>query len=108
MGPLSIAGPLQASLSSRLPACGSGLLELLTYTASFSIVAFAHPVLPFLAIASKGPVMPVLAVQRPFTPGEGWMSGFAIAPQLGWQRTARGYATTQIQQRLLPNAPERN
>lgn len=106
VGPLSIAGPLQASLSSRLPAWGSGLLELSTYTASFSLVAFAHPLLPFLAIASKSPVLPVLAVQRPFTPGEGCMSGFVIAPQLGWQRTALGYATTQIQQRLLPNAPE--
>ena len=106
VGPFSIAGPLQASLSSRLPAWGSGLLELSTYTASFSLVAFAHPLLPFLAVASKGPVLPVLAIQRPFTPGEGWLSGFAIAPQLGWQRTALGYATAQIQQRLLPNAPE--
>jgi len=102
VGPLSIAGPLQASLSSRLPAWGSGLLELSTYTASFSLVAFAHPLLPFLAIASKGPVLPLLALQRPFTPGEGWMSGFIIAPQLGWQRTALGYATTQIEQRLSP------
>ena len=102
VGPLSIAGPLQASLSSRLPAWGSGLLGLSTYTASFSLVAFAHPLLPFLAIASKSPILPVLAVQRPFTPGEGWMSGFVIAPQLGWQRTALGYATTQIQHRLLP------
>ena len=106
VGPFSIAGPLQASLSSRLPAWGSGLLELSTYTASFSLVAFAHPLLPFLAVASKSPVFPVLAIQRPFTPGEGWLSGFAIAPQLGWQRTALGYATTQIQQRLLPNASE--
>jgi hypothetical protein len=106
VGPLSIAGPLQASLSSRLPAWGSGLLELSTYTASFSLVAFAHPLLPFLAIASKSPVLPVLAVQRPFTPGEGCMSGFVIAPQLDWQRTALGYATTQIQQRLSPNTPE--
>jgi len=106
VGPLSIAGPLEASLSSRLPAWGSGLLELPTYTASFSLVAFAHPLLPFLAIASKSPILPLLAVQRPFTPGEGWMSGFVIAPQLGWQRTALGYAVTQFQQRLLPNAPE--
>jgi len=102
VGRPSIAGPLQASLSSRLPAWGSGLFELSTYTASFSLVAFAHPLLPFLAIASKRPVLPVLAIQRPFTPGEGWMSGFFIAPQIGWQRTALGYGITQIQQRLLP------
>ena len=106
VGPFSMAGPLQASLNSRLPAWGSGLLELSTYTASFSLVAFAHPLLPFLAVASKSPVLPVLAIQRPFTPGEGWLSGFAIAPQLGWQRTVLGYATAQVQQRLLPNASE--
>ncbi len=100
VGPLSIAGPLQASITSRLPAWGRGLFELSTYSASFSLVAFAHPAIPILSIASKS--LPVLAIQRPFTPGEGWTSGFAIAPQLGWRRTTLGYAMTQIEERLLP------
>ncbi len=102
VGPLSIAGPLQASISSRLPAWGRGLFELSTYSASFSLVAFAHPLLPILAVASRGPVFPLVAIQRPFTPGEGWLSGFVVAPQLGWQRTVLGYPVTQLQQRLLP------
>lgn len=102
VGPMSIAGPLQASISSRLPAWGRGLFELSTYSASFSLVAFAHPLLPIFAVASKGPVFPLVAIQRPFTPGEGWFSGFVIAPQLGWQRTALAYPITQMQQRLLP------
>lgn len=102
VGPLSVAGPLQASIRSRLPAWGPGLFELSTYSASFSLVAFAHPLLPVLSVASKSPVLPVLAIQRPFTPGEGWTSGFALAPQLGWPRTALGYGMTQIEQRLLP------
>ncbi len=102
VGPLSIAGPLQASISSRLPAWGRGLLELSTYSASFSLVVFAHPLLPIFAVASKGPVFPLVAIQRPFTPGEGWLSGFVLAPQLGWQRTALAYPVTQLQQRLLP------
>jgi outer membrane protein insertion porin family len=101
VGPMSVSGPLQASISSRLPAWGRGLLELSTYTASFSLVAFAHPILPFLSVASKSPILPILALQRPFTLGEGWRSGFIVAPQLGWQRSVLGYATTQLQQRLL-------
>jgi outer membrane protein insertion porin family len=101
VGPLSIAGPLQASLSSRLPAWGRGLFELSTYTASISLIAFANPIVPVLSIASKTSILPVLALQRPWTPGEGWRSGFFVAPQLGWQRGLLGYATTQVQQRLL-------
>lgn len=101
IGPLSLAGPLQASLSSRLPAWGRGLLELSTYTASISLIAFAQPILPLFSVTSKTSILPVLAITRPFTPGEGWLSGFTVAPQLGWQLGVLGYATTQMQQRLL-------
>ena len=98
VGPASFAGPLEASLRSRLPAWGSGLLELSTYSVALSLYAFAPP----LSIASKHTFIPVLALQRPFLPGEGWRSGFYIAPQLGWRALGLIYATTQIQQRLLP------
>lgn len=64
--------------------------------------AFAHPLLPVLAIGSKSSLLPVLALQRPFSPGEGWKSGFSFAPQLGWQALGLGYVVTQTQQRLLP------
>ena len=77
------------------------MFEFSTYTASISLVAFAHPILPLLSVASQSPILPILALQRPFTPGEGWRSGFILAPQLGWQRELLGYATTQIEQRLL-------
>jgi len=97
VGPPSLAGPLAASLSSRLPPWGRGLLELSTYTASISLIAFAHPLIPVLAAPR---FLPVLALQRPYTPGEGWQSGFVIAPQLGWQRSALSYAFTQLQHRL--------
>ncbi|MBI1790965.1 MAG: hypothetical protein HYR60_25835 [Acidobacteria bacterium] len=70
-GPLSPAGPLQASI---------GLL------------AFADPILLS---------WPALAVARPFSPGEGWRSGFALAPRMGWRASALSYAATQAQQRLL-------
>jgi len=103
VGPASLAGPLQASLSSRLPPWGKGLFELSTYSASVSLIAFAHPIIPLLAAPR---FRPVVALQRPFTPGEGWKSGFLIAPQLGWQRSALMYAFTQLQHRLQPPALE--
>jgi len=43
----------------------------------------------------------VLALERPFTPGEGWRSGFVIAPQLGWRQSAMSYASAQLQHRLV-------
>jgi outer membrane protein insertion porin family len=105
VGPVSLAGPLQASLSSRLPGWGQGMFELSTYVASISLAAFTHPLIPWLA-ASAVRFQPVVAIQRPFTPGEGWKSGFVIAPQIGWPRSALIYAVTQLQNRLLPAALE--
>ena len=101
-GPPSLAGPLEASISSRLPPWGSGLFELSTYAASVSMYAFAHPLMPLLAIGGKRSLLPVLALQRPFSPGEGWRSGFSFAPQLGWRALGLGYGVTQTEQRLLP------
>ena len=102
VGTASFAGPLEASISSRLPAWGSGLLSLGTYTASFSLLAFAQPMLPLLAIDPRRKLLPVLALSRPFNPADGWKSGFLIAPALGWRATAFSYPFAQIQQRLLP------
>jgi hypothetical protein len=101
-GPPSFAGALEASIRSRLPPWGSGVFELATYTASVSVFAFAHPILPLLAVDPRRSLLPVLALTRPFSPGEGWESGFFIAPQLGWRAPAVAYSTTQLQQRLLP------
>ncbi|HLG96235.1 MAG TPA: POTRA domain-containing protein [Bryobacteraceae bacterium] len=102
VGPPSFAGPLEATIRSRLPSWGSGLLELSTYTAAISLYAFLPPLIPALSLTPKGTVLPVLALQRPYVPGEGWRSGFMIAPQLGWQALGGIYLVTQIQQRLLP------
>src|SRR4029077_19553414 len=71
VGPASFAGPLEGSISSRLPSWGRGLLELSSYTASLSLIAFSQPLVPVLSILPKGTLIPVLAFSRPFTPGEG-------------------------------------
>jgi hypothetical protein len=102
LGTMSFAGPLQASLSSRLPPWGRGIFELSTYAASLSLLAYSQPLLAFLSITSKRQLLLVLALERPFTPGEGWRSGFVIAPQLGWHQSAMSYAAAQLQHRLLP------
>jgi outer membrane protein insertion porin family len=102
VGPASFAGPLEGSIGSRLPPWGRGIFELSTYTVSLGMVAFAQPIIPALATASKAQLFPILALRRPFLPANGWLSGFSIAPQLGWRASVLSYATTQIQQRTLP------
>jgi hypothetical protein len=102
VGPVALGGPLQASIAERLPSWGRGLLELSTYSASISLIAFAHPVIPVLGLTSKSTWLPVLALARPFSPGEGWKSGFAVTPQIGARGTGFQYASTQLEQRVLP------
>jgi hypothetical protein len=92
-GPASLAGPLQASIASRLPWWTS-------YTFSISILAFAQPLIPGLTPVKS--FYPIFALQRPFLPGLGWMSGFTIAPQLGLRNMGAAYVATQLQQRLSP------
>lgn len=102
VGPASVGGPLEASIKSRLPAWGSGLFEMATYSVSLSLYAFLPPIIPAISFLPKGTVLPVLSLQRTFIPGNSFTSGLFIAPQLGIRALGAIYATTQIQQRLLP------
>lgn len=99
---MSIAGPLQFTLASRLPAWGQGILELSSWYASFSVMAYADA---FAHIVGSNPgrrILPVFGLQRPFIPAQSWMSGITIAPQLGWRGTAATYAAAQLRDRVLP------
>jgi hypothetical protein len=102
VGPMSLAGPLRGSISSRLPPWGRGLLELSTYTLSLNVFAFSRSFLPILSVASNKRLFGVVALERPFMPGAGWLSGFAIAPQIRSKASVLSYASTQIHQRLQP------
>jgi hypothetical protein len=93
VGPASLAGPLQASITSRLPWWSS-------YVASISILAFAQPLIPGLTPVKS--FIPIFAIQRPFMPSMGLLSGFTFAPQLGFRDMAAGYVAVQISQRLSP------
>lgn len=86
-GPL----PLAASVSARVPGWSS-------YTVNFHALAYST----ILKLAAHRRFLPVLALERPFTPGGGWLSGFAFAPQMGPQWMALHYAGAQLEGRLGP------
>jgi outer membrane protein insertion porin family len=92
-GAWSFSGPLpvSASISTRLPRWS-------TYTLSFNALAYST----ILKLASNRRFLPVLALERPFTPGGGWLSAFAFAPQLRPQWIALHYAGAQLEGRLGP------
>ncbi|MGH9721239.1 MAG: hypothetical protein ACRD8O_13570, partial [Bryobacteraceae bacterium] len=100
-GPTSVGGPLRFALASRLPSWGRGIFELSRYTASFSLLLPPNP-LANLIYGSSRTFLPVFAIERPYSPAEGWKSGFTIAPQLGWRGMVAGYAATQLTERLMP------
>ena len=102
VGPIRLAGPLQGSVGTRLPAWGSGLFELSTYFTSVSLIGFPASLARFLPLGSIHGFVPILSLQRPYLPGDGWRSGFTIAPQLGWQASAISYGTTQLGEHLAP------
>lgn len=103
LGPISLEGPLQAMVATRLPPWGQGLFELSTYYISFNLLGFVRPIASALPLGfPKQGIFPILSLMRPFSPGAGWMSGFMIAPQLGWQASLLSYGTAQTSSRLVP------
>jgi Surface antigen variable number repeat len=93
-GPL----PLSASIGARLPAWGQGLLELSTYTVSFNLLAYSA----ILKLTTARRFLPVLLLERPFTPGNGWLSGIAFAPQIPAKLAGANYLFTQFDRRVQP------
>jgi hypothetical protein len=93
-GPL----PLSASIGARLPTWGQGLLELSTYTVSFNLLAYSS----ILKLTTARRFLPLLSLERPFTPGDGWLSGFAFAPQIPAKLAGANYLFTQFDRRVQP------
>jgi hypothetical protein len=90
----SVSGPIvpglgmwQASLASRLPPWGRGVLEATTYFVSLNMVGFAKP---------------FLALHRPVIPGQELLSGFAISPALSPRAMLRHYGLTHVAHRIGP------
>ncbi len=74
-------GTLRASLSSRLPPWGYGVLEATTYFISLNVAGFAKP---------------FLALQRPVIPGQVLFSGFAVSPALSPRAMLLHYGRTHL------------
>jgi outer membrane protein insertion porin family len=95
VGPMSFAGPLHLAVGTRLPAWGQNLLELSTYSVSMNFMVFAKPLGQLIPGLSYGRYMTALTIQRPALPGQRFLSGFVIAPQLGWEGMLVGYGISQ-------------
>jgi outer membrane protein insertion porin family len=95
VGPMSVAGPLEFAIGSRLPAWGQGILELSTYTLTARLMLFAKPVSNILPFLPHKRFLPLLTIQRPILPGQPFLSGAAISPQLGWRGMLLGYGASQ-------------
>jgi outer membrane protein assembly factor BamA len=100
VGPMSVAGPLEFSLGSRLPAWGQGLLELSTYTLSAKLFFFPKPLATLIPILPNKRFVPMLVLSRPLLPGQRFLSGATFAPQLGWQGMLLGYGVGQTRDLL--------
>jgi hypothetical protein len=78
-------GSLRASLSSRLPPWGRGVVEAATYFVSLNFTGFAKP---------------FLALQRPVIPGQELLSGFAVSPALSPRVMLMHYGRTHLAHRI--------
>ena len=52
----------------------SDVFELSSYAVSFNMLAYSS----LLKLTAAKRFLPILALERPFTPGAGWLSGFAL------------------------------
>ena len=98
----SLSGPIipglglyQASISSRLPPWGRGVLDASTYVVSFNLLAAARPLLGLLPFLSKTPPA-LVSLERPYLPGQGLFSGFALSPAFSPRTTFVHYGRSQL------------
>ena len=79
-------GPLQASIASRLPPWGHGVLDASTYVVRLNLLGFILP------IAKAAPLL----FERQVVPGQEWLSGFAVASDLSPRTMLMHYGRTHI------------
>jgi outer membrane protein assembly factor BamA len=95
VGPMSVAGPLEFAIGSRLPPWGRHLIELSTYAVSMHFMLFPKPLAQLLPGFPNSRFIAMATIDRPLLPGETLLSGFSIAPQLGWRGIAGGYVLSK-------------
>lgn len=95
VGPMSLGGSLQLAIGSRLPSWGQGLFELATYTVAAHLILLPKPLGSILPGLPNRRLLPMFTVGRAWLPGERFLSGFVVAPQLGWRGMLAGYGVSQ-------------
>ena len=95
IGPTAF-GLLQASISSRLPPWGRGLVEASTYYLTCDLVGLSNPLLRLLPIRARPNPRALLVPERPYLPGQALFSGFALSPQLSARTLLADYGLTHL------------
>ncbi len=93
-GPATLLRPPQFTFGIRLPSWGKGPAELSTYYATFSLGVF-----PWTGALLLGPQMhwqPLVSLARPYLPGQGWLSGIVVSPQLSPRQMLSSYGLAHI------------
>ena len=91
VGPMSIGGSLYFKIGARLPPWGWRLVELSTFTISMNFMLIPKSVATLLPGFPNSGFLAAATLQRPLLPGQPILSGFSVAPQLGWQGMLLGY-----------------
>jgi outer membrane protein assembly factor BamA len=102
VGPMSIAGPLEFSIGSRLPSWGQGAFDLSTFLISAKLFYFSKPMGLFLPFLPNKRVVPIIELSRPAIPGQTFLSGVDIVPQFGWQGMLFTYGASQVRSLMRP------
>ena len=71
-----------------------------TYTVSANLMLFPKPVSTLLPFLPQKRFLPLLAISRPMLPGQRFLSGATVAPQLGWRGMLAGYGLSQARDAL--------
>jgi hypothetical protein len=104
-GHWSVAGPvlatrltesLQARISSRLPAWGRGVFEASTYYVTFTLIGLPNPLVRLLQFAPGPGLSSLLALERPYLPGQAVVSGFALSPKRPARTMLTSYGVTHL------------
>ncbi|MBV8728833.1 MAG: hypothetical protein JO336_03395 [Acidobacteriia bacterium] len=102
VGTMSVAGPLEFSLASRLPSWGQGMFDLSTYIVSARLMLFAKPIGTLIPFLPNKRFIPLLTISRPLLPGQRFLSGATYVPQLGWKGMLMGYGASQVRDWMGP------
>jgi outer membrane protein assembly factor BamA len=102
VGPGSALGPLEFSLSSRLPSWGRGIFEFSTYAVSMKLMYYFKPLSTIISVLPNKRFLPLLDISRPLLPGQPLISGGEFVPQLGPEGMGFAYAVSQARSLTRP------